>query len=206
MQNEEDGTYGSKTVTVKWEINPAPPKPQPVKINAPSGTDFVYNGKTRKGVASGAGYMLSGTLVAVNTGTYNTTATLMSGYVWQDGSSAAKTIKWKITKAANTLKIKGKAAAIKYVSVKSRNQTLAVTKVIKFTKKGHGKKTYQLISAKKGKKSFKKNFKINKKTGNITVKKGLKKGTYKIRVKVTASGNANYKSGYKTVTFNINVK
>ena len=69
------------------------------------------------------------------------------------------------------------------------------------------KKSYTLVSAKRGSKTFKKYFKVNKTTGKVTVKKGLKKGTYKVKVKVKALGNSNYKaSAVKTVTFKVKVK
>ena len=93
-----------------------------------------------------------------------------------------------------------------YSKLKKKAQNLGVTKVIKFTKKGQGKKSYKLVSVKKGKKSFKKYFKINKTTGKVTVKKGLKKGTYKVKVKVTAPGDSNYKKAVKQTTFKIRVK
>ena len=81
--------------------------------------------------------------------------------------------------------------------------------MIKFTKKGQGKMTYRLSSAKKGSKSFKKYFKINKTTGKVTIKKNkkMKKGTYKVKVKVQALGNSNYKaSAVKSLTFKVRVK
>lgn len=115
--------------------------------------------------------------------------------------------KASVIKAANPLTIKPKTATVKYSKLKKKTQTLAVTKVIKFTKDAKDKKTYTLSSAKKGKKSFKKYFKIDKSTGKVTVKKGLKKGTYKVKVKVKALGNDKYKaSAWKTVTFKVKVK
>ena len=113
----------------------------------------------------------------------------------------------KFDKLTNPLTIKPKTATIKYSKLKKKTQTLAVTKVIKFTKDAKDKKTYTLVSTKKGSKSFKKYFKINKTTGKVTVKKGLKKGTYKVKVKVKAAGNSNYKpSAVKAVTFTVRVK
>ena len=110
-------------------------------------------------------------------------------------------------KQANPLTIKAKTATVKYKKLKKKAQTLAVTRVITFTKMINDKKTYTLSSAKKGKKSYKKYFKINQTTGKVTIKKGLKKGTYKIQVKVKAAGNANYNaSDVNTVTFKIKVK
>lgn len=121
--------------------------------------------------------------------------------------AVSKTITVTVQKAANPLKIKAKTAKVKYSKLKKKNQTLTVTKVVKFTKDAKDKKTYTLSSAKKGSKSFKKYFRINKTTGKVTVKKGLKKGTYKVNVKVKAAGNANYKaSAVKTVTFKVKVK
>ncbi len=120
---------------------------------------------------------------------------------------ASDVTKFTIDKKANPLKIGAKTATIKYSKLKKKTQTLAVNKVIKFTKKLDDKKTYTLVLAEKGSKSFKKYFKINKTTGKVTVKKGLKKGIYKVKVKVKAVGNANYKaSGTKTVTFTVKVK
>lgn len=103
-------------------------------------------------------------------------------------------------KYANPLKIKAKTATVKYSKLKKKNQTLAVTKVIKFTKKGQGTISYAKASGNK-------KITINKKTGKVTVKKGLKKGTYKVKVKVKAAGNKNYKaSAVKAVTFKVKVK
>ena len=124
-----------------------------------------------------------------------------------DYFEGSKTLTFSITPAANPLKISAKTATVKYSKLKKKAQSLAVTKVINFTKTLSDKKTYTLSSAKKGSKSFKKYFTINKTTGKLTVKKGLKKGTYKVAVAVKASGNANYKaSAAKTVTFKVVVK
>ena len=115
--------------------------------------------------------------------------------------SATKTVTVKVGKAANKLKIKrGKTATVKYSAVKTKNQKLGVSKVIAFTNKGQGAKTYAKVSGNK-------KITIAKKTGKVTVKKGLKKGKYTVKVKVKAAGTANYKaSAWKTVTFKITVK
>ena len=128
----------------------------------------------------------------------------------------------KLAKKANPLKVKGKTTSVKYKKLKKKTQTLKVSKVIKFTKKGQGRMSYKKSSVtytkaksvkmskkalKKYKKKVAKKIKINTKTGKVTVKKGLKKGTYKVKAKVRAAGNANYKaSGLKTVTFKIKLK
>ena len=189
---------------ISWKINKAS-----VKVTAPAGKTFTYNGKAQTGVASGANYTLSGTVKATKAGTFTAKATLKTNanyvYKWSDGATAVKSIKWKINKAANPLTIKAKTATVKG-STKGKNgklkktKTLAVSKVIAFTKKGQGKMTYT-------KSSGSKKITIAKTTGKVTVKKGMKKGTYKVKVKVKAAGNANYKpSAVKTVTFTVKVR
>ena len=112
---------------------------------------------------------------------------------------------FKITKAKNPLTVKGKNAKVKYSKAKKKNQILAVSKVLKFTKKGQGKMSYKLVSV-KGNKKYRKYIKVNSKTGKVTVKKGIKKGTYKVKVKVKAAGDQNHDAGIKNVTFKIIVK
>ena len=103
-----------------------------------------------------------------------------------------------INKAANTLKVAGKTATVTYTKVKKASQSLAVDKVIKFTNKGQGTKTYTKTNG---------NSKITiAKAGKVTVKKGLKKGTYKVKVTVKAAGNSNYKGATKSVTFTVKVQ
>ena len=98
------------------------------------------------------------------------------------------------------------AAVVKYAKLAKKDQTVAAKSVLTIAKKGQGKVTYTLASAKKGKKSFKKFFKVDKKTGKITVKNGLETGTYKVTVKVKASGTTNYEPVTKAVTFKVRVK
>ena len=190
---------------------------EPVSINGAkvvlSKTAFTYNAKVQKPtIKTIKGLTLKeGTDYAAkwsngsskNAGTYTVTITGKGNYT---GTAKAT---YTINKAANPLTIKGKTATIKYSKLKKKTQSLAVTKVIKFTKKLNDKKTYTLVSAKKGSKSFKKYFKIYKTTGKVTIKKNkkMKKGTYKVKVKVKALGNANYKaSAVKSVTFKVRVK
>lgn len=113
---------------------------------------------------------------------------------------------FKINKAANPLKVKAKTATLKFKKLKKKTQFLTVTKVMTFTNKGQGTKTYSLVSAKKGSKNFKKYFSVNSKTGKVTVKKKLAKGTYTVSIKVRAAGNKNYKAGTRTVKAKIKVK
>ncbi len=109
-------------------------------------------------------------------------------------------------KLKNPLLMKGQKVKVKRKTLKKKSVKLPRSKVIKFTKAAKDKKTYTLLSAKKGKKGFKKYFRINKTTGKVTIKKGLKKGTYKVKVRVKAAGNVKYKTITKDVTFKIKVK
>jgi len=169
-------------------------------INVPEGKTFIYNGEEQTGVDPGTGYTLSGTVSTKAAGSHQAIATLEEGYIWIDATAAPKTIDWKIDKAENIISVNGKTAAVKYKKLKKKNQKLAVTKVIKFTKKGQGKLTYTKASGNK-------KIAISKTTGKVTVKKGLKKGTYKVKVNVRAAGNANYNaSAVKSVTFKVKVK
>jgi hypothetical protein len=175
-----------------------------------SKTAFTYNGKVRKPtikkVVLGGKTLKSGTDYTVKilnskgktiaspktAGTYTVKIT---GKRYYTGTAKAS---YKINKAANKLKIKGKTAKVAYKKLKKKTQTLKAARVIAFINKGQGKKTYT-------KKSGRRKITVNKKTGKVTVKKGLKKGAYKVKVKVRAAGNANYKALTRTVTFKVKV-
>lgn len=178
---------------------------------------LVYNGKNRKPIvktvnglalAEGKDYTVTiknskGKTVQSykSAGTYTL---VISGKGNYTGST---TTVYKIVKAKNTLNVvaKNKKHTLQQSKLSNKNQTIKKAKLFKFKKKGKGKTTYSVTSAKKDKKSFKKYFSINKK-GNLTIKKGLEKGSYKVKVKVKAKGNTNYKAGTKLITFTINVK
>ncbi|MBR5336680.1 MAG: hypothetical protein IK152_01720, partial [Lachnospiraceae bacterium] len=109
-----------------------------------------------------------------------------------------KTVTFKINKAENSLKIKGKTASVKEKDLKKKSKTLAVKKVIKVSKKGQGKLKYV-------KESGDSRIKINKNSGIVTVKKGTPAGTYPITAKVTAAGDANHDKTTKEVTFTVRI-
>jgi len=187
------GDYTGKT-NASYSIVPA-------TVKVPAGRTLTYNGKTQTGAAAGANYTVTGNK-ALNAGSYKAVFSLKdkANYTWTDGATGNKTVKWTISKAANPLMVKAKTAAVKYSAVKKKAQTLAVSKVIAFTKKGQGTMTYTKASG-----SAK--ITINKTTGKVTLKKGIKKDTYKVKIKVKAAGNANYKaSAVKTVSVTIKVK
>lgn len=201
------GGSGNGQLIGSMDVYITDPAPKQTKVNVPGGRTLTYNGKKQMGVNEGKGYTLSGTKSAVKAGTYQAKAALNKGYVWTDGTTNEKTIKWKINKAANPLKINGKTANVKYAKIKKKAQILAVTKVIKFARNGQGKMSYKISSVKKKSKEFKGKITINQKTGKVKVNKGLKKGIYIVNAKVSAAGNANYKaSAWKTVTFKVKVK
>ena len=178
-----------------------------------SESSFVYNGMARTPkvtVTTSGASVLPESLYTV---TYekNTNAGTASVKVDLKGSryTGTKTVSFTIARADNPLEISPMTAKVRYSKLRKKAQSLAVTKVIRFTKDAKDPKTYTLSSAKKGKKSFKKYFRINRTTGKVTIRKNrkMKKGTYKVKVKVTAAGNTNYKeSAVRTVTFKVRVK
>ena len=175
------------------------PKVSTIKL---AKTSYTYTGKAiqpKVTVADANGALPAGNYSITyaknkNVGTATAKVTLKGA-----GYTGTKDLTFKITKAANPLKIKAKTATVKYTKVKKKTQKLSVSKVIRFTNKGQGVKTYAKLSGNK-------KITINKTTGKVTVKKGLKKGTYKVKVKVKAKGNANYKAGAKTAVFKVQVK
>ncbi|MBQ6265413.1 MAG: hypothetical protein IJK60_08205, partial [Clostridia bacterium] len=72
-------------------------RPAGTIIDIPEGIEEEYKNTEYTGVASGEGYILSGTVKATDAGEYTATATLNDGYVWSDGTYEAKEISWKIT-------------------------------------------------------------------------------------------------------------
>ncbi|MCF0240243.1 MAG: hypothetical protein HUJ62_07440, partial [Streptococcus gallolyticus] len=80
----------TSSVFIHWSIVTA-------KIAKPTAIqDLQFDGTEKIGVFGDVGYTLSGTAAATAPGEYTATATLNSGYRWNDGSSAPVTIKWKI--------------------------------------------------------------------------------------------------------------
>jgi len=166
-----------------------------------SKTSFTYNGKVQKPTVKtiGGKLLTEGTDYTISAPSSKAAGKYTLKITGKGCYKGTITASYTIVTAANPLKISAKTATIKFKKLKKKNQTLAATAVIKFTKKGQGTTTYT-------KSSGNKKISINKKTGKVTVKKGLKKGTYKVKVKVKAAGNKNYKAATKTVTFKIKVK
>ena len=105
-----------------------------------------------------------------------------------------------IVKKANPLSVKAKKTyTVKYKTLKKKNQTIKISKLVTFKNKGQGTLTYTM-------KTKNKKITVNKKTGKFTLKKGLKKKTYKIKINIKAAGNSTYKAATKSVTVKIKVK
>lgn len=205
VNSKEVGEYavyvdgkGNYKGTVSAVYNITDPEPDPTKVAAPAGKTLTYNGKMQTGVDAGTGYTLSGTTSAVNAGSYQATATLQNGYIWSDGTRAAKTINWKIDKAENTMT----AAAAKATFSVKYNAGKAVTTVqTLIVNDARGKVAYSNASTD----TTAKKFNVNADDAKLTVPKGTKAGTYEVQVNITAAGDNNYKPGSKTVSFKITV-
>lgn len=65
-------------------------------------TGLVYDGTVKTGVPTGTGYAVTGN-VATNAGSYTATLTVAEGYVWSDGSTSPKSVKWSIAKGTYDL-------------------------------------------------------------------------------------------------------
>ena len=162
-------------------------------------TTYQYTGKAIEPAVSVSGLKASDYTVTYSNNKKIGTATVI---IKAKGKKYTGQIKktFKIIKKSNTLTVKGKKVTVKYKKLKKKKRTLKISKVITFTKKGQGTRSYKKVSGNK-------KITINKKTGKVTVKKGLKKGTYKVKVKVRAAGNSIYAaSAWKAVTFRIKVK
>ena len=186
-------------ITRTYEIVPRKVDPDVIL----SKSSYVYNGKVKtpsvtvadeeREYEKGRDYTVSYPSGRKNAGTYKVKVQMKGFY------TGTFTRTFRITKAANTLKLKAKTAKVKYRKLKKKSQTLPVTRVIRFTGKGNGKRTYTKVSGSK-------KITVNKKTGRITVKKGLKKGTYKLKIKVKAAGNKNYKAKTGTIQCKVIVR
>ena len=195
---EKDGKiYQECSLCGKKELVAGYPK---ADIYTLSQSEFTYTGKAcePKVTVARTGEEIAETQYDVtysdniNAGTATALVTFKGDYY-----EGTKTVTFKINKAANTLRAKGKKPSVKAAKLKKKNQTVKRAKALT-VRNAQGAVTY---------KKAKGNKKITvAKNGKITVKKGLKKGTYKVKIKVTAAGNSNYNKATKTVTVTIKVK
>ena len=90
----EDQTTAPREIT--WTISRAE-----VAIPA-AAKGLAYTGAAQTGLTAGAGYSLSGTVVATDAGSYEAVAVLDGNHAWTGGSTDAKSIVWSIAKAVVT--------------------------------------------------------------------------------------------------------
>jgi len=115
-----DGTKTAKQVT--WKIDRA-------SVAAPTQSgSLTFNGSQQSPSWSGydTGKMtLGGTTTGTNAGSYNATFTPGANYKWSDGSTSAKTVVWKIGKAAGSLSLN--KTSMKLTAAK-KTDTITVTR------------------------------------------------------------------------------
>ena len=69
--------------------------------------NLVYTGAEQTGVPAGSGYALSARPSATDAGSYLARATLLDGFVWEDGSTEPVSLPWQIGKATLTASYAG---------------------------------------------------------------------------------------------------
>ncbi|MEG6523835.1 S-layer homology domain-containing protein [Desulfotomaculum sp. 1211_IL3151] len=144
------------------------------KIAVPTAnTGLKWTGTEQIGVNSGTGYTLSGTDKATDVGDYIATATLQSGYAWNDNTNTDKTISWSIAKADGPA-VTG-VSAVNCTTVSNNDGKLTgVTTAMEYKKSDAA--------------SY-----IPGTGSDIT---GLTNGTYLVRVKATATHNEGADSSF----------
>lgn len=75
-------------------------------------TGLTYDGTEQPGVPDGDGYTLSARATATAAGTYLARATLLEGFVWDDGSTAPLSLPWEIARAPLTASYAGESIDI----------------------------------------------------------------------------------------------
>lgn len=89
----EDGSVGAKTIT--WTISRQ-------TIATASALNPTYNGGSQTGV-TGSYVTWSGTISAIDAGTYTAYATPTSNYAWPDGTYGQATIVWNMNKTSGSV-------------------------------------------------------------------------------------------------------
>ena len=135
-------------------------------------TGLVYDGTEKIGVSAGTGYTLGGTYKATDVGAvdYTATATLKTGYKWDDNTTGVKTITWNIGKRTPT------AADFIFapptdLTYDGNNKTASVTLKSPLTKSGAITPTYMKGSS------------VVTETKNV--------GTYTVKIDVAGGDNFN---------------
>ena len=110
----------------------------------------------------------------------------------------AKTVTFKITKAANPLRVKTSAKTVSESTLANRSRTL----VGAIAPSSNAKGSVTFLKVANGSSS---KLSIGKTSGAVTVKRGAVKGVYRMKVKVRAAGNGNYKAKTQTVVVKVRV-
>lgn len=165
--------------------------PQLKPISKPKSVNYTYNGSTKNGVASGSGYVLSGTVKAVNAGTYTAKATLKDGYAWSDGSTDPVTLKWTIAKAEQTISVKVSSKSYKAKALQKKAAAFSIGASAK------GTLSYKIKQTPSGAARY---ISVDK-NGKVILKKNAPAGVYEICV--NAAATANYKAASRTVKINV---
>ena len=106
---------------------------------------------------------------------------------------------FKISKAANALKVRAKGTPIKLWRIRAGYRTVYGRVVVSGAS---GEIVYKNVSKSRQHKKFK----VNRSYGSVTVPSNVKMGLHKVKIKVTAKGDKNHKAGSVTVTLRIRVK
>lgn len=94
--------YGtpSKDATITLEdATQGNPPAENIATKPAAKTGLKYDGEEKTGVAAGTGYTLEGTAKATDAGDYEVTATLSTGYKWDDNTTADVKLNWSIAPA-----------------------------------------------------------------------------------------------------------
>jgi len=193
------GNYTGASAKAAYEIKAASLKGARLVLSKSS---YGYDGKTHKPTVKTVGgkKLKAGEDYTVkyskdnpkNAGVYTVFVTGKGNYA---GVSA--NAKYRIAKAKNTMKAKGKTLTIKASVIKKSKTMFSPTKALSVTS-AKGKVIYSKVTG---------NSKITvAKNGKVTVAKGVKPGAYKVKVTVKATGNTNYSAANKTVTITVKVK
>ena len=198
------GKYYYRDKTLEFTIAPA-------KVKVPAAkTGLVYNGKKRTGVAApGKGASITGN-TAVKAGTYKARLTLddSSNYCWSDGTTADKTVTWKIAKkpvkptvtVAKSRTYSGKAqkpsVTVKDGSNRLTKDTAYTVKYSNNTKVGKATAKVTLKGNYSGSKTV--SFKIVPKRAVIDkAAPGTKQIKVTMKTKVASTGGSTYQIKYR---------
>lgn len=98
----EDGVAISDPSSKKY-LAVADGKWRSLVLQVPVGGVFDYDGNPHEGVPTNDGYELSGDISKTDAGNYTVTLTLKPDYAWEDNTTDAKDVSWKISKKAITV-------------------------------------------------------------------------------------------------------